>query len=195
MAPFEDEKYEDKTMNTEDAFSVLNTQGHAALGKLQSEGKELFGRADFEGAKKIAEKAQKVTALIRELENLQSRWQECIPEPVTVIEYDLPIHKTPNGEITIQPYYRIPILQALIEMGGSGATSRVIDRVGEIMKDYFSDVDNQLLPSGRDIRWRNNCAWHRYTMVQDGLLVRGSQVGTWEISPKGREYFNQRIKK
>lgn len=178
-------------MKAEDAFQALFALGHETLENLQVQGAELFSKSDFEGVPMVAEQAQKVSSIISDLQILRTRWMECLPEPVEIAHYKIPIQKTPDGQITIQANYRIPILQALMEMTGKGATSIVIDRVGGIMKDILSDVDNQLLPSGRDIRWRNNCAWHRYSMVQDGLLKKDSKMGIWEISSEGIDYYKK----
>ena len=86
-----------------------------------------------------------------------------------------------------EAYYE-PILQALDEMGGSGQTAEVLDRVGEIMKGVLKDVDYQPLASSPDnLRWRNAAQWARNSMVQEGLLKADSPRGVWDITDKGRE--------
>jgi restriction system protein len=82
--------------------------------------------------------------------------------------------------------FETPIMQALSEMGGSGATAEVVNRVGEMMKVRLSDVDYERLPSPpHDYRWRNTAQWARYQLVQRGLLKDDSPRGTWELSDTG----------
>jgi len=84
-------------------------------------------------------------------------------------------------------YYR-PILEVLAEMGGSGETGEVLDRVGRKMKGLLKDVDFDPLASGPDNpRWRNAAQWARNAMVREGLLKADSPRGVWQISDKGRE--------
>lgn len=95
--------------------------------------------------------------------------------------------KTPGRE------YVIPILQALVEVGGRGRTSDIVERVGEIMKGRLNEYDYKTLGSGQ-IRWRNTAQWTRHTMAEMNppLLipqVPGAATGWWEITEDGREYL------
>lgn len=93
--------------------------------------------------------------------------------------------KLHRGVKTSQPSYRRPILEAIYELGGSASINDVLKRVEEKMKNLFSEVDYQKLPSGIDIRWRNTAMWERFELVKDGLLKSNSPTGIWEISDMG----------
>lgn len=96
-----------------------------------------------------------------------------------------------RGEITHQDAYILPILESLIECGGEGRTSDILDVVDQKMKGILKDADYELLPSRKDIRWKNHAKWARNDMINQGLLKSGSPHGIWEISEKGREYYEQ----
>jgi hypothetical protein len=95
----------------------------------------------------------------------------------------------PKGSITSQSAYTIPILESLIEMGGTGKTRDVLSKVFEKMKDRLTEADMETLQSGRDTRWLNHAMWERFSMVKRGLLKYKSQLGVWEITDDGRAYL------
>jgi hypothetical protein len=98
--------------------------------------------------------------------------------------------RLPGGVRTIATRYRIPILQALIELGGREKSSIVLDRVSQQMKDIFVPVDLEKISTG-GLRWRNAAQWERVKMVEEGLLCNDSPRGTWEITEKGRKYLKE----
>src|SRR3989442_1235649 len=53
-----------------------------------------------------------------------------------------------RGEKTPEPEFIVPILQALVEAGGRGRTSDIVDRVGQIMKDRLNEYDHKALATG-----------------------------------------------
>lgn len=95
-----------------------------------------------------------------------------------------------HGLKTPEEAYRQPILQALVEMGGTGETGAVLDRVFELMKSRLNEFDLAPMPSDeRTPRWRNTAQWCRHTLCEEGLLKSDSPRGVWEISDKGREWL------
>ena len=83
----------------------------------------------------------------------------------------------------------VPILQTLIELGGSGRYEHVIDVVGKKMENVLTPADKEKLRSGIYVRWRNRVAWQRFNMVKEGLLRKDSPRGVWEITPQGRAWL------
>lgn len=96
-----------------------------------------------------------------------------------------------RGEKTPQDAYIIPILESLIESGGEGRAADILGVVEQKIKGILKDVDYELLPSGIDIRWRNTAMWVKTDMKNQGLLKSDSPYGIWEISEKGKEYYEQ----
>jgi hypothetical protein len=94
--------------------------------------------------------------------------------------------------------YREPLLRALMELGGSAHKNKVFDRVGAIMKDTLTEDDyqenyehfyNHRVRRGERIQWRQNAAWQRHKMVEEGLLKSTSPKGILEITEAGRLAF------
>lgn len=94
-----------------------------------------------------------------------------------------------NDRFTPVEYFWMPILETLVDLGGSGRYERVIDRVGEKMEHILTPADKEILPSGMYVRWRNRVAWQRYNMVKQGLLRKDSPRGVWEITPEGNAWL------
>ena len=99
--------------------------------------------------------------------------------------------KIKKGFKTPESQYKIPILQALIELGGRGEVNDILVKVYEKMKDILKPIDLQDLPSGTDFRWRNTARWARNTMINEGLLRKDSPRGVWEITEKGLNYLKE----
>jgi restriction system protein len=76
-----------------------------------------------------------------------------------------------------------PLLDALRALGGSGTPDEVIERIA-LDLGVPDDVQNELLPSGEP-RYRNQVAWARFYLVQEGLLD-SSRRGIWSLNERGR---------
>jgi restriction system protein len=77
-----------------------------------------------------------------------------------------------------------PLLDALRDLGGSAKADEAVDRVATNLK-ILDDVLNETLPSGGS-RFRNQVAWARFYLVQEGLLD-SSKHGVWSLTSKGLE--------
>lgn len=93
-----------------------------------------------------------------------------------------------KGETTPQSKYGLPILESLIELGGSGKVGSVLEKVYEKMKNQLTPADLEKVPSG-PIRWRNQAQWKRLDLKNRGYLKEDSPSGIWEISEEGRAYY------
>jgi hypothetical protein len=93
-----------------------------------------------------------------------------------------------TSEITPQPDYTLPILETLVEMGGSGRVTNVLEGIYNRMKDRLTPKDLEKLPSGKDVRWKNHAKWERQRLKTLGYLKKDSPQGIWEITDEGRRY-------
>jgi len=132
------------------------------------------------------------------------QWVQCITEPpmaVTRADERKPIaHPHQNqraqaGKRIPQAFYRLPILEALVERGGAGTKSQVLDRVRDMIGDQLSAVHHEILASVNEPRWRNTASWERRRMVKEGLLANDSPHGVWEITAAGRRYLAEHARK
>lgn len=75
-----------------------------------------------------------------------------------------------------------PVLDALRELGGSGAPSEVLERIVENLK-ISDSIQNELLDSGNP-RFPNQVAWARYYLTREAL-IDSSKRGVWSLTEKG----------
>jgi len=75
-----------------------------------------------------------------------------------------------------------PLLDALRELGGSGAKSEVVEQVASDL-ELSEDVQNELLDSGAP-RFQNQVAWGRFYLSREGL-IESSKRGVWSLTEKG----------
>jgi hypothetical protein len=91
---------------------------------------------------------------------------EQIPGHVTILRRRVGLHEiVRRGKGAAQPAH-----QALVKMGGSGKTGKVLDRVGEIMDNRLNTYDRMQLPIIHEIRWRNAISWVRSDLEGKLLL-------------------------
>lgn len=93
--------------------------------------------------------------------------------------------RLPRGQKIPQQAYHRPILEALQELGGSARMHEVLKLVENRMKTLLGPIDNEKVPSGTSVRWKNTAQWARYDLVKEGLLKSDSPSGVWELSDKG----------
>jgi hypothetical protein len=175
-------------MNPKETFDILFKAADVELAKTQQAGTTYIASGDTVHIHEVADRIERIQSLLQVLHQLQDQWQQLFPElspSEPLLPFDPPLQRTPPGIKTPQEQYRLPILQALVEMGGKARTRHVLDRVGELMAEILNDFDRDRLPQGRDIRWRNTAMWERLDMVKEGLLSDHSPNGTWEITEAG----------
>ncbi|MHB1416397.1 MAG: winged helix-turn-helix domain-containing protein [Chloroflexota bacterium] len=88
------------------------------------------------------------------------------------------------GNTTPQMAYKDPLILALGSLGGSSQASRVVEAVGLMMKDRFTEDDKGQLDSG-PVRWETNVRWAREYLKIEGLLKPDSPTGIWELAEEG----------
>lgn len=175
-------------MDTQEAFETLLADLQAALERTQESIENAGKRSDFGAIKEAADRGGMIQAQLDRLKALRRQWGDVVGTGTPTEE----AKRAPRGASTPQKDYRVPILRVLDAMGGQGRTADVLDRVGELMEGQLTELDQQMLPSGADIRWRNRAQWARNTMVNEGLLASDSPHGIWEITEKGREVLRER---
>jgi hypothetical protein len=173
-------------VDTQEAFETLLGELQHGFEKTQGSIEDAMKQSDFSAIRKAAARGEAIQRQIDDLKALQRQWEDIVGAGTAEVA-----KRAPAGASTPQKAYRVPILRALEEMGGQGRTAEVVDRVGEMMEDQFTEWDRQMLPSGTDIRWRNKANWARNAMVNDGLLASDSPRGIWEITEKGREVLHK----
>ena len=86
-----------------------------------------------------------------------------------------------------QKAFRQPLLEIILELGGSAHAREVRSVMEERVKPLLLPGDREVLSTG-DERWWNAACWERSTLVKEGLLRPDSPRGTWALSDKGIEH-------
>lgn|SRR3990172_8229007 len=181
-------------MDSESAFKALKSEIKANIRHLQTEGSEQILNGNYAGSEKLIDQAKALEELQKQIGHVQQQWKKLLPQPT--LPGITPVGQRNTVPVTVgvkthEKYFYLPILKALVELGGSGPTKTVIDRVGEMLADRLNDYDKQVLTNGHSIRWRSTTAFVRLKLVQEGLMSKGSPEGKWEISKEGREYLEK----
>ncbi len=98
--------------------------------------------------------------------------------------------RAPSGSLLPSREYTRPVLQALVDAGGSAPAAVIVEVVGKHLGDRLTELDRGPLQSG-EVRWKNRTQFARLRLVQRGLLAKDSPPGTWEITEEGREYLKE----
>ncbi len=94
-------------------------------------------------------------------------------------------------DFTSQEKFRIPILKALIFLGGSADENEVTEFVKKDMKNKLTALDYEI-PEGEDKeRWLSSLYFETATMIDEGLLSNESGSKKWEIAQKGIDYLGK----
>ncbi|MGA2806127.1 MAG: winged helix-turn-helix domain-containing protein [Acidimicrobiales bacterium] len=99
--------------------------------------------------------------------------------------------RAPAGALLPEERYELPMLQALVELGGSASSRAVIERVGTLLKDQFTDLDKEKLESG-GVRWESRVQFVRLRLIRQGLMTKEAGRGVWAISSAGQRRYEQR---
>jgi len=67
----------------------------------------------------------------------------------------------------------------------------VFDMTSKEGEAGFKSQDFHIPSNSKQRRWENTAQWARNTMVNEGLLSADSPRGIWEITKKGRDFYNQ----
>ena len=172
------------------AFEIVLEEIETVVDGLNEDGAGAFQKGDYDAARDLIETATRLSEFRGKVRILQKEWENLFSAQIPRIsDTRRTFAKLGRWIRTPENAFRRPILEALIEMGSSGAVSEVLDRVGEKMKDILNEYDHQPLPSPpHGVRWRNTAQWCRNMMVhQEGLMKTDSPTGIWEISSQGKD--------
>jgi restriction system protein len=153
---------------------------------------------EFDRVQRITRICQEVKAFKEKVEDLQSEWRAIFSGVAYMPTKNCSGRKKENksrlkrGLRTPEEKFILPILEALIELGGEAHARDVLERVHAKMKDILNNYDYEDLSSNNQKRWENTTQWVKYKMVEEGLLDRNVPRGVWRITEKGRKFYQGR---
>lgn len=101
--------------------------------------------------------------------------------------------RIPRGKKTPESAYHEPILKALVDLGGNGTTSEVLDHVYDQMKNDLNEYDKQPVPSvPSQQRWRHTAQLVRTKLIKEGLIKGNSSRGIWELTASGKKSVSKK---
>ncbi|HXF05414.1 MAG TPA: winged helix-turn-helix domain-containing protein [Blastocatellia bacterium] len=175
-----------------EAFEILLNELDAALKDVRERAAAASRQGDYERAQTELARAQQIEKFIADIHAKRQQWQALIGKPRRQREGRGKTKPLPRGQRTPEEAYRLPILRALVAMGGEGTVSAVLERVYQEMEPHLKPIDLKPLPSdAKTPRWRNTAQWARNSMVREGLLRNDSPRGVWAITERGRAYLRQ----
>ncbi len=186
---------ENNPSNVSSGFEMLMEEVEAEIDFFTRIGSRAFESRDFSKVDEARTKAEQITAFRDKVAALRKEWEsvsgsEAEDEDTRAERRNL--GRLRKGQRTPEAAYYLPILKALVELGGSAKMRTVLDKVHKAMKPVLKDVDHEPLASDPEMpRWRNSAQWARNTMRQEGLLKADSPHGTWEITPAGKDRVQQ----
>ena len=146
---------------------------------------EQASQGNFDEVVTLGQHVNQLEAFRSQVLKLRNEWlQQFAVSPVKP-----PIKRRSRGLRTPQHAYYLPILQSLIELGGTARASDVVSRVEPKVRHILTAYDHETLDSNpRELRWQNAVHWARNDLREQGLIVSGTPQGIWEISPAGRQH-------
>jgi hypothetical protein len=137
---------------------------------------------------------QEVKAFKEKVENLQREWDAIFSGVVYMPTKNGSCRKKKRSRLerrlrTPEEKFILPILEALIELGGEARARDVLRLVHAKMKNILNSYDYEDLSSNNQKRWENTALWVKYRMVKEGLLDRSVPRGVWRITEKGRKFY------
>lgn len=84
--------------------------------------------------------------------------------------------------------YALPILNALVQLGGVATADAVLTKVRQLMETELQPIDLSRRPDGQ-VYWKNRCHDMRRELIRTGSIKDDSPQSVWEITDVGREYL------
>ena len=89
--------------------------------------------------------------------------------------------RTTTSNATPQSAFRQPIVDILLELGGSAQAGEVLRRLKGKMGCQLGPKDRKRLKNGQEV-WMNKAQWARQKLKEEGVLKPDSRRGWWELA-------------
>ena len=183
----------------DDTFELLHDTVRHALLDAQDSGADAFHSGNFADAQTALDRARQLQALDATITALETEVDRLLPlqeaSGQLPLEVDAPAQpvahrRSRRGLKTPEAAFMRPILEVIVELGGSGDVNTVLDRVYARMEPQLNEHDRRALSSdGVTPRWRNTAQWARNALREQGLLRTDTPRGVWAISEAGRAWL------
>jgi len=181
------------------AFEALRQAIETAVDACKLDASQTMQAGDLENTEILIERCRRIQRVGESVRKSEDEWENAFRTNRRRRRQEKParsrrrnLGRLPKGARLAEGEYRQPILQTLVEMGGSGSAGEVLDRVFARVKTLLSPADLEGNPSQpTQARWRNTAQWCKLGLVRDGLLKRKSPHGIWETTERGRDFIRR----
>lgn len=179
-----------------EAFEILLNEIEDVIDSVNAAVGAAVRERDYTESRRLIDEAERVEAFRLRVAELQAEWRRELEQKGVSAAVDASgeygRRRLPRGLRTPEEAYRVPILSALVQQGGSAPMRAVLELVYEQMKESLNEYDLRPLASDPQTpRWRNTAQWCRNTLVREGLMADDSPRGVWEITPEGRAWLSR----
>jgi hypothetical protein len=98
-----------------------------------------------------------------------------------------PVEDIEDADQLPQTAFRVPLLDAMYELGGVARPHQATELVGQKVAPLLGLGDHKLRPDGKK-RWENIVHWNRNELRNEGLFKNDSKHNVWELSDEGIKY-------
>jgi len=179
---------EDKINN---AFDTLISVIESAIKALNEKSAGLITNNQYQAARDYLAKAEEVTKLHLQVRALLDQWKkldialELAPEPVDEA-FMTSSSRIKSGVAHGLSFYKMPILKALVKLGGSSKRKFIFDEVKANLAGQMNEYDLQnTAHSSRSIRWIHATAKAGDALEKEGCITRDRSKGEWTITEVG----------
>jgi len=183
------------------SFDNLIENINKLLPNLNQQSSDLIEKHQYQEAKETISKAETVMSLRKKIENLKEEWLglnlPSADSPPSSEDTKQKVSPETEKQFRSQSHtsskeFRIPILQALVNLGGSAKRKLVFDELEKIMGDQLSENDREPLPSRKRVaRWQRIATNTRTKMRDEGYITVDPNKGVWIITEKGRAFLDK----
>lgn len=99
----------------------------------------------------------------------------------------IPVEDIEDADQLPQKAFRVPLLEALYDLGGRARSHEATELVGKKVASLLGPADRKLRPDGKQ-KWENLVHWNRFNFVKEGLFKKDSGHDVWELSEEGIKY-------
>lgn len=181
--------------NIENAFDALILEFEKLISQLNEDIKNAIEKLQYLELEVLSKNAKEINEFLIKLQKNKKEWNSIsskIRASKNIKKGKIVREKLKKGLRTPETAFYNPIIESLIELGGSGKAEEVLKLVKDKMKNILNKYDWMALPSmPKTPRWKNTAQWARNKLVREGYLSSNSPQGIWELEEKGREFLKK----
>ncbi len=185
-----------------ESFDNLISDLEKFLPVLNQKGAQFIEGQNYEEAKEIILKAQKVLTLMDQVMKLREDWLgmgfSSNALPTEIQEERKEITREFLNMLRSEPHInnqtiKKPILQALINLGGSAKRKDLLAEIESLIEGELTETDLKTIPSNEKLAVWKSIAIHTLQNLKNENLVSNNEgKGNWQITKEGKEFLEEK---